>query len=230
MAGVRKMMGTSSGTQERIRVVVADSSLMVSQLIEAALKRCRQKFEIEAFAGNSEETIRRLEEMQPNVAIISSDLQDGAMSGFKVLQKLRDSSSRTGTIMLLDTAERDLVIDAFRTGARGVFTREESFSGLPKCICTVNKGEVWVNNAQVELLLELIVRLKPLQVLKPGAMASLTLREQEIVKLVAEGMRNDEISQKLNITEHTIRNYVSHIFDKLGMSSRVELVLYSLTR
>jgi two-component system, NarL family, nitrate/nitrite response regulator NarL len=65
---------------------------------------------------------------------------------------------------------------------------------------------------------------------KPGAMALLTRREQDIVRLVAEGMRNEEISQKLNVTEHTVRNYLTHVFDKLGMSSRVELVLYSLSR
>ena len=61
-------------------------------------------------------------------------------------------------------------------------------------------------------------------------MALLTRREQDIVRLVAEGMRNEEISQKLNVTEHTVRNYLTHVFDKLGMSSRVELVLYSLSR
>ena len=61
-------------------------------------------------------------------------------------------------------------------------------------------------------------------------MVLLTRREQDIVRLVADGMRNEEISQRLGVTEHTIRNYLSHIFDKLGMSSRVELVLYTLSR
>jgi two-component system nitrate/nitrite response regulator NarP len=132
--------------------------------------------------------------------------------------------------MLLDLAERDLAIDAFRTGARGVFTRAYSFSALPKCICAVHRGEVWVSKEQIEWLLELIMRLRPLQIVKPGGTALLTRREQDIVRLVAEGMRNEEISRKLNVTEHTIRNYLSHIFDKLGMSSRVELVLYTLSR
>lgn len=223
-------IGTATSSGERIRVMVADSSRMVSQLIEAALKRCRQKFEVHAFAGGSQETFRELEKTQPHVAIISSELQDGSLTGFKVLQQLRESESRTSSIMLLDLAERDLVIDAFRTGARGVFTRAHSFSTLPKCICAVHRGEVWVSNDQIELLLELVMRLRPLQIAKPGGTALLTRREQEIVQLVAEGMRNEEISRKLSVTEHTIRNYLTHIFDKLGMSSRVELVLYTLSR
>lgn len=214
---------------QKIRVFVADS-LMNSQLIEAALKRSHYKFEVSAFAAGSDETFRELEKTQPEVALISSKLKDGPLTGFRVLQLLRESESRTSAIMLLDLVERDLVIDAFRTGARGVFTRAHSLSALSKCICAVHRGERWVTNDQVELLLDLVTRLKPLHITKPGGMALLTPREQEIAELVTEGMRNEEISCKLNVTEHTVRNYLSHIFDKLGMSSRVELVLYVLSR
>jgi two-component system nitrate/nitrite response regulator NarL len=214
---------------QKIRVFVADS-LMNSQLIETALKRPHYKFEVSAFAAGSEETFRELEKTQPEVALISSKLQDGPLTGFRVLQLLRESESKTSAIMLLDLAERDLVIDAFRTGARGVFTRAHSLNALSKCICAVHRGERWVSNDQVELLLDLVTRLKPLQITKPGGMALLTPREQEIAELVTEGMRNEEIARNLNVTEHTVRNYLSHIFDKLGMSSRVELVLYVLSR
>jgi len=73
-------------------------------------------------------------------------------------------------------------------------------------------------------------RLRPLQVVRPGGTALLTHREEEVVRLVAEGMRNEDISEKLEITEHTVRNYLCRIFEKLGLSSRVELVLYALSR
>jgi two-component system nitrate/nitrite response regulator NarL len=222
--------GTATALDERIRVVIADPSLMVSQLIVGALKRCRQRFEVRAFSGGSNDTFRDLAKTHADVAVISSDLQDGSLTGFKVLQQLRDSESSTSTIMLLDTAERDLVVDAFRAGARGVFTRANSFSSLPECISAVHRGEVWVSNDQIELLLELVMRLRPLQIAKPGGMTLLTRREQDIVRLVAEGMRNHEICSRLDVTEHTVRNYLTHIFDKLGMSSRVELVLYILSR
>jgi DNA-binding NarL/FixJ family response regulator len=227
VASRRDEAGASS--LQKIRVFAADS-LMNSQLIEAALKRSHHKFEVSAFAADSDETFRELEKTQPEVALISSKLQDGPLTGFKVLQLLRESESKTSAIMLLDLAERDLVIDAFRTGARGVFTRAHSLSTLSKCICAVHRGERWVSNDQVELLLDLVTRLKPLHITKPGGMSLLTPREQEIAELVTEGMRNEEIARNLNVTEHTVRNYLSHVFDKLGMSSRVELVLYVLSR
>jgi two-component system nitrate/nitrite response regulator NarL len=215
---------------EKIRVLIADSSRMVSGLVEGALRRYRQRFEVHAFVGGSHETFLELEKTQPHVAVISAELQDGPLAGFRVLQQLRASESPTSPIMLLNLSEQDLVMDAFRSGARGVFTRAHSFGALPKCISAVHRGEIWVSNDQVEFLLELVMRLRPLQVAEPGGAALLTRRQQEIVNLIAEGMRNEDISRRLNITEHTVRNYISHIFDKLGMSSRVELVLYRLSR
>jgi len=119
---------------------------------------------------------------------------------------------------------------AFRTGARAVFARTHSLTELPDCIRTVHRGDPWVSRDQVELLLEMVVKRRPFQVTRPGALALLTNREYDVVRLVAEGMKNDEISRHLKVTEHTVRNYLSHIFDKLGTSSRVELVLYTLRR
>ena len=216
--------------QERIRVFIAESTRMASQLIEGAFQKHRQKFDVHAFSGGSCETLRELERKQPHVAVVSSDLQDGPLMGFKVLHQLRDRNFRTCTVMLLNSSERDLVIDAFRSGARGVFTRAHSIDALPKCIRVVHGGQIWANNDQIELLLELVMRLRPLQVVRSGAKTVLTRREEEVVHLVAEGMRNEEISQQLRITEHTVRNYLCRIFEKLGLSSRVELVLYALSR
>jgi DNA-binding CsgD family transcriptional regulator len=70
---------------------------------------------------------------------------------------------------------------------------------------------------------------RPLKIRSAGGMALLTPRERDVVRLTAEGMRNQEISVKLNLSEHTVRNYLLRIFDKLGISSRVELVLYAFS-
>ena len=214
----------------RIRVFVAEANQMASQLMETALLRHRQKFEVQTITSGSSETFRELEKNEPHVAVISAELQDGSLAGFRVLQQLRSSKSNTAAIVLLHSADRDLLIDAFRCGARGIFTRSHSIDVLPKCICAVHSGQVWFSNEQIELLLELVSRLRPLQVVKPGGMATLSNREREVLGLVAEGMGNEEIAQKLDITEHTVRNYLCHLFEKLGFSSRVELVLYALSR
>jgi two-component system nitrate/nitrite response regulator NarL len=212
-----------------IRVGVADATRMNSQLVVGALKRCHSNFEVHALTSNSSDAFRELQNCRPDVAVISAQLEDGPLTGFKVLHQLRTSEAKTPTVMLLDSTERDLVVDAFRAGARGVFCRGYSFKALPKCIRRVHEGQVWVSNLELEFLLELVISLRPMQVCNTGGMALLTPRERDVVRLAAEGMRNQEISIRLNLSEHTVRNYLFHVFEKLGISSRVELVLYAFS-
>lgn len=214
----------------RIRVFIAESNRMASQLMESILLRNRQRFEVQAITCGSSEAYQEVEKARPDVALISAELQDGSLAGFRVLQQIQSSSSNTAVVLLLNSPDRDLLIDAFRCGARGIFTRSHPINILPKCITAVHSGQVWVSNEHIELLLNLVSRLRPLQVLKPGGMVSLSDREREVLDLVVEGLRNEEIADNLAITEHTVRNYISRIFDKLGVSSRVELVLYALSR
>ena len=217
-------------SSQSIRVAIADASRMNSQLLVGALKRCHGNFEVRALTSNSSVAYHELQNCRPDVVVISAQLEDGPLKGFKVLHQLRASESKTPTVMLLDSTERDLVVDAFRAGARGVFCRGYSFKALPKCIRRVHEGQVWVNNVELEFLLELVISLRPMQARNnTGGMALLTPRERDVVRLAVEGMRNQEISVKLNVSEHTVRNYLFRIFDKLGISSRVELVLYAFS-
>ena len=223
------MSPTQRSSPQSIRVAVADATRMNSQLIVGALKRCHSNFEVRALTSNSSVAFHELQDCRPDVVVISAQLEDGPLTGFKVLHQLRASESKTPTVMLLDSTERDLVVDAFRAGARGVFCRGYSFKALPKCIRRVHEGQVWVNNVELEFLLELVISLRPMQARSTGGMALLTPRERDVVRLAVEGMRNQEISARLNVSEHTVRNYLFRIFDKLGISSRVELVLYAFS-
>jgi DNA-binding NarL/FixJ family response regulator len=222
-------MGEFPQPPHPIRVAVADATRMNSQLIVGALKRCHSNFDVLALTSNSSVAFRELQNNRPDVAVISAQLEDGPLTGFKILHQLRASELKAHTVMLLDSTERDLVVDAFRGGARGVFCRGYSFNTLPKCIRRVHEGQVWVSNIELEFLLELVITLRPLKLHHTSGMALLTLRERDVVRLVAEGMRNQEIAVKLNLSEHTVRNYLLRIFDKLGISSRVELVLYAFS-
>jgi two-component system nitrate/nitrite response regulator NarL len=212
-----------------IRVAVADATRMNSQLTIGALKRCHSNFDVQALTSSSAVAFRELQDSQPDVAVISARLEDGPLTGFRILHELRAVESKIPSVMLLDCTERDLVIDAFRGGARGVFCRGGSFNSLPKCIRRVHEGQIWVRNVELEFLLELVISVRPLKIQQTGGMARLTPRERDVVHLVADGMRNQEIALKLNLCEHTVRNYLIRIFDKLGISSRVELVLYALS-
>src|SRR5207248_9606240 len=214
----------------RVRVCIADATRMSAQLIAAALKRYRNKLDICAFAGNSSEVFFELRTSRPDIAVISAQLEDGRLAGFKVVDQLLASNSKISSVMLLDSGERDLVVDAFRAGARGIFCRGSSFNALPRCIRRIHQGQIWISNAELEFLLELVTNLKPFQIQNADGKVLLTPRERDVVRLVAEGMRNQEISVALNLCEHTVRNYIFRVFEKLGLSSRVELVLYALSR
>jgi len=213
----------------RLRVLVADATRMGGQLIAASLRRSRYRFDVQAVSADSSEACRALERQRPDVAVISAELPDGRLTGFRVLHQLRATASGTAGVMLLNSNEPELIVDSFRFGARGVFCRDASFKALPKCILSVRQGQVWISNSQLEFLLEVLVKFKPMQLIKTGGMRFLTQREQQITNLVAEGLRNKEISLKLNVSEHTVKNYIFRIFEKLGLSTRVELALYALS-
>ena len=137
---------------------------MGSQLIADALKRCRNNFDVRALTGNSSGTFQELQDYQPDVAVISAHLEDGQFKGFKVVQELRASASKTSAVVLVDGDERDLVVGAFRAGARGIFCRGDSFRSLAKCIRCVHEGQIWASNTEVEFLLEVVTKLNPMHV------------------------------------------------------------------
>jgi len=132
-------------------------------------------------------------------------------------------------VSLLDNYNRDLVVNAFRSGARGLFCFSEyPFRMLCKCLQSVHQGQVWANNTQFQYLLETVSQVASLRMVNPRGMRLLTPREELVVALVADGLSNREVAQELNLSEHTIKKYLFRIFDKLGISSRVELVLYAV--
>lgn len=216
---------------ERISVTIADADWMTAHLIANGLTRGRQDIAVVSISNSSTEAIHELEARQPDIALINAHLDDGPLTGYQVLQRLQLLSKRTAAIMMIPDSERELVIDAFRGGARGVFCRIQPIRLLSKCIRSVHSGQVWADSQNLHFVLEFLTQLKPLRLPKPGGgMGRLTPREAEVVHLLSEGMSTREISGRLQVTEHTVRNYLSAIYDKLGVSSRVELALYAVTR
>jgi DNA-binding NarL/FixJ family response regulator len=175
--------------------------------------------------GTSQKVIGKLMVHKPDVALVCDELQDDPLAGFKVLQKLRVSHHDTAAIMLLQSCKPDCVVEAFREGARGVFSRAHSLKALSKCIRTVHQGQYWANNQDLGHIMNALSQRKTLQFNDVNGMPLLTRREEEVVCLVAEGLKNREIAEQLKVKEHSVRNYIYRIFEKLGVSSRVELIL-----
>ena len=210
----------------RISVFLAEASLVNCQLMEQALRRQRSRFAVVACAGPSQEVLEHLKEKESDVAVISVNLPDGPLMGFTVLRELHVLHSGTQVVMLVEAPTRELVIDTFRNGAHGLFRRDAPFSALCKCIRAVYEGQIWANSEELGFLLEALVDAVPLRVVNAKGVQLLSRREEMIVRLVADGLKNQEIAANLHLSEHTIRNYLFRVFNKLGVSSRVELTLY----
>jgi DNA-binding NarL/FixJ family response regulator len=101
---------------------------------------------------------------------------------------------------------------------------------LGKCILAVHRGQVWVNSEQMEVILQALIDMKPPRVTNVLGTCLLTKREEQVASLVAEGLTNREIARRLVLSEHTVSNYLFKMYEKLGISSRVEFVLYIFGR
>ena len=211
--------------KDRISVLVVTADNMTSELLKNAFAHGRQGFTVQTLTGTSQKIIGELGSYKANVALISEELQDGPEAGSRVLQKTLESHG-TSAIMLLRSSKPERVISAFRGGARGVFYRSHSLKSLSKCIQAVHQGQIWASNEDLEHLIKALSHLKPLHLNNSRGTPLLTRREEDVVRLVADGLKNREIAQRLKVKEHSIRNYIYRIFEKLGVSSRVELILY----
>ena len=205
---------------------------MASQLIAGELRTSRNpRFEAILPVSFTSRTIAdEIIRTQPEVALVSSVLQDSSFAGYSVLRTIQPLNLPTRVILLLEECEHSLVIDAFRSGARGVFSRAESSQQLSKCIYTVHKGQIWASTRELEYILDELVATRPLRIIDARGCSLLSKREEEVVALVADGLTNRQISEQLKLSEHTVKNYLFKVFEKLGISTRVELVLYALSQ
>jgi two-component system, NarL family, nitrate/nitrite response regulator NarL len=233
-SGAKNFMGpehmayvTSFPQQQRIRVLTVDNTSMNTQLLVETLSRNGQ-FHMSAPGSRQSEVLAAVRAETPDVALISARQGNEGTAGFGLCREICAIAPETRVIMLLDSSERTFVVGAFRSGARGVFSRTEPLNLLAKCIACVHQGQVWARSEELCYVLEAVAEPMPLRIQTQAGKALLSAREFDVVRCVAEGLTNREIANRLGLTEHTVKNYLFRIFDKLGVSSRVEVVLYAL--
>ncbi|MGA2571297.1 MAG: response regulator transcription factor [Terracidiphilus sp.] len=203
---------------------------MASELYSRALRRCTG-FRVAACSETVNEALEAVRANDVDIALIGSTLMDGLNSGFVALQKIREAAPGVKSVLLLEHDEDHLVTAAFRAGAKGVFfPSNEDSKSLCRCVKQVNAGQVWANSAQLHEVLKALSRSAPIQVVNAAGEQLLTPREAEVVQLVADGLTNLRIAKELGLSEHTVRNNLFRIFDKLGVSTRVELALYAINQ
>jgi DNA-binding NarL/FixJ family response regulator len=212
-----------------VNLAIADTNLMAGRLLSDHFER-HAGFAVVSCATDRTSFLRSVRQTKADVAIISADLQDGVLSGLAAVREVRDQDPALRPILLLDRPEPQLVVEGLRAGARGVFSRSNfDPAALRKCVRRVFEGQIWVGNDELQYVIDALIQPRPLSVLNSGGPNLLTRREEEVMRLVAEGLGNREIADLLGLSEHTVKNYLFHIFDKLGISNRVELVLYAVS-
>jgi two-component system, NarL family, nitrate/nitrite response regulator NarL len=214
----------------QITVLISDSNKMHCDLLQRAFWSARNRFQVVAYASSTSDVINALRQHRPEVAVISSDLQDGPMSGLRIVPEIRRNHPQTKILVVMAFPTEAMVIDAFRFGAVGVFTRNGPFDLLCKSIEIVSRGQIWATSEELHQVLRAFEKSPKPRKLNSKAESRITRREAAVVRLAVEGLSNREIAQQLALTEHTVKNYLFRVFDKLGVSNRVELVLSCLDR
>jgi len=207
-------------------VLAADSNSMSTQLLVEAMARERQ-FDMIESPPNRSAILQLLKQEEPQIIVMTARLGEDPDGGSDLVREIRSQSPMTRVIVLLDASEPASVVEAFRAGAQGVFCRTESFHLLSKCIQCVHQGQIWASSSELGYVLEALAR-PTFSKFQIQGRSLLSARETDVVRCVVEGLTNREIAQRLKLTEHTVKNYLFRIFEKLGVSSRVEVVLYAL--
>jgi len=197
---------------------------MHCQLLVGALRR-RSEFRVTACAMEMKAILAALSGSLVNVILMN------AQRDMATVRSLHLTHPQTPKILLLDNPDGTAIVNAFRSGVRGLFCFSElPFRLLCKCIQRVYLGQIWASNEHLEYLIEAVTQVPSLRVVNSHGSKLLTPREEQVVALVADGLSNRGVARELGLSEHTVKKYLFRIFDKVGVSTRVELVLYAVTR
>jgi two-component system, NarL family, response regulator DegU len=221
------MKRLTDAPRKTIRVLVADSNQTQSQLLSSALRR-QPGFRVTCCRAELSECLKALETASADIALVGDGVSHNGQP-YAALRALHAAHPQVVLILLVDSYDRDSVVNAMRSGVSGLFCRaSQPFKALCRCIYAVHEGQVWVNTEQLRYLIDALTTAPPTRVINAKGEELLTLREEQIVAPVAEGMSNREIAEQLNIKENTVKKALLRIYEKLGVSNRVELVLYAL--
>jgi DNA-binding NarL/FixJ family response regulator len=201
---------------------------MQAQLLISALRR-RSEFRVSTCSVDAGSILEAIASTPAKVVLLSLNHSISVASQLTALRRVHLSHPDIAKVLLVESADRELVISSFRSGVRGIFCITDAhFRLLCRCIQRVAAGQVWANTEQMRFLLDLVSEVPSLRVVNSRGRELLTPREEQVVALVAEGLSNRGAARELNLSEHTVKKYLFRIFDKLGISSRVELVLYAV--
>jgi DNA-binding NarL/FixJ family response regulator len=211
---------------KKIRLVIADDHTIFRDGLRRLLE-LEEDFEVVGEAADGAEAVAMVQRHQPSILLL--DLAMPKMPGLEALRELSQRHSSTRSILLTAAIERRQVIEALQIGARGVVMKDSATQLLLKAIRTVVSGLYWVGREPVT---DMMMYLREQSILQAPSKArssfGLTRRETEILGTIVAGLSNKEIAQKYSLSEDTVKHHLTNIFDKVGVSSRLELALFAI--
>jgi DNA-binding NarL/FixJ family response regulator len=227
MTSEERIFKITPSPEPAVRAFIVDRDSMSSHLLADALVRNRK---CDASAIPSVDLLPALSHSHVDLVVIGADLSAGPGSGFDLADSVCRAYPEIVIVLLLNETSHESIVNAFRSGARGVFSRQQSMAEFLDCIEHVKKGFIWAGREETNVLLNAFKSIPAPSVLTSSTVPSLTKREFEVVQCAARGLTNKAIANELSLSEHTVKNYLFRAFEKLGVSSRVELLFYLTIR
>ncbi len=215
-------MGTARLAKGKIRVLVADRE-GIFRLGLKKLFAVEDDLRVVGEAEKADEVLARVETFRPDLLFIQEEILDE--SGDNLIAAINKSVPRCRIVATASVGSDDSSMRHVRGGAAGVILKTVDPQMFVKCARRVTAGETWIPNRQISTLAKLLGQ-APAKSLRP--VDTLTHREKTIISYLMQGWRNREISNQLAISEQTVKNHLRTIYDKVGVSDRLELVLYAI--
>ncbi len=213
------------------RVLIADSQPIILEGLRCVLGRSTG-IQVIAEASDGMDAIDKAVQFDPDVVIM--DVKLPKVDGLTVLRSLQTRAPRSKVILYASSDSKDDFVEAMKLGCSGILLKEASTALIEKSIVKVREGEIWLDsNTTAAVIRQFASPVETQPASTNGAKnirerAQLSQREREIIVLIAQGYKNKEIAEKMFITEQTVKNHLHNVFDKLGVSDRLELALYAI--
>ncbi len=207
-----------------ISVLLVDDHSMVREGLKQLLE-LDGDIKVVGEAGNGELGLKLIDSLQPDVVLLDINMPE--VNGLEVLEKLRAKGSKQKVLILTIHNEVEYLMKAIEIGVSGYVLKDSESSVLKRAIFAVNSGENFIDATMTPLLKEQNY-LKELQREARSKEKLLSTREIEVLCALAEGLYNKEIASKLQISEKTVKNHVSNIFKKIGVSDRTQAAVYAI--
>jgi len=226
--------GSGIGITPKIRIVVADDHPIFRDGL-CKLLALEDDFEVVAQAQDGRQVLEVLHQLEPDILLL--DLKMPGLDGLQTLQRLQVAKGKTRVIVLTASDDKNEFVQAMKLGTSGIVLKQTATDQLIKSIRKVHAGEIWLDSHTTAAVIRQFVANEdaapppqPLSGAPPRERerSPLSQREREIVALVAQGFKNKEMAEKMFISEQTVKNHLHNIFDKLGVSDRLELALYAI--